>query len=389
MKRLAALSVLLAVVLATTLNASIPLPPGQSVFSCSTLFPSSGPPSVNGQPLVSPAIANYSSYGGLISVTLLVVMMMFVVMGLIYGLGMAFRWEMLKSLAKSEYLEGFVSILIIIFIAGGIAAFNGAESIIGGLFSASNITSAPGTFSTLYSSLCGNIFDNMVIPGFLLTLWFDINKLIVSLIASFTLSFAPGGMGITVAPFAGFSTLNQLLWTEGALATFMLATGGMLIVMLFVIYYLFPLFLFFGVALRAFPWTRAAGGAFIALFIGFYIVFPAIMYPFTVPYSPATNTINGNVMAICNTKTSNCPSGIGLAFGSLSQYLGVINLDIGYSAYTNLLYFSQILVYAVLDLAGLIIALLISYDLVSIFGGLLGSRAVNATGLFDKIIRGK
>lgn len=384
MSRFTALFAVLAVVLVGNLHAqAISLPSGQSVFSCTTLFANS----VNGQPLVSPAIATYSSYTGLISVALLVVLAMFMVMAIIYALGMAFRWDMLMNLAKSEYLEGFVTILIILFIAGGIAAFSGAEGAIGNIFSTTTGTTVPGTFQTLYTSLCNNIFSNLVTPGFLLVLWTDVNKLMVSLISSFTLKFEPGGMGISVAPFAGFSSLNQLIWIQEGIATFMVAGGGLLIVLLFVIYYLFPIFLFLGVALRAFPWTRAAGGAFIAIFIAFYVLFPAIMYPFTVQYS-SSSTPSSNALAICKSGTSSCPSGVGLALGSFTQYLGVINLDLGYSEYTNLLYFSQLLIYIVLDFMGLIIALLISYDTVAIFGKLLGSNSVKGSNILGKVLKG-
>ena len=220
-----------------------------------------------------------------------------------------------------------------------------------------------------------------------MVLWTDVNKLMVSLISSFTLKFEPGGMGISVAPFAGFSSLNQLIWIQSGIATFMVAGGGLIIVLLFFIYYLFPIFLFLGVALRAFPWTRAAGGAFIAIFIAFYVLFPAIMYPFTVQYS-SSSTPSSSVAAICKSGTSTCPSGVGLALGSFTQYLGVINLDLGYSEYTNLLYFSQLLIYIVLDFMGLIIALLISYDAVAIFGKLLGSNSVNGSGILGKVLKG-
>ncbi len=384
MRRFVVLSAVLAVLLVGILHASIfQLPSGQSVFSCTTLFTNS----VNGKPLVSPALASYSSYKGLISVALLVVIAMFMVMALIYAIGIASRWDMLINFAKREYLEGFVTILIILFIAAGIAAFNGAELSIGNIFSTTTGTSVPGTFQTLYTSLCNNIFSKMVIPGFLMVLWTDVNKLMISLISKFEIKFAPGGMGIVVNPFAGFSTINQLIWPESAIATFMIAGGGLIIMLLFVIYYLFPIFLFLGVALRAFPWTRAAGGAFIALFIAFYILFPAIMYPFTVSYS-STNNPSSISAAICKSGSSTCPSGVGLAFGSFTQYLGVINLDIGYSAYTNLLYFSQIFVYIILDFMGLVIALLISYDTVTILGKLLGSNSVSGSGIMGKILKG-
>ena len=384
MSRFLALFAVLTAVLVVSLHAqSINLPSGQSVFSCTTLFGNS----VNGQPLVSPAIAAYSSYTGLISVALLVVMAMFMVMAVIYALGMAFRWDMLMNFAKREYLEGFVTILIVLFIAAGIAAFSGAEIAIGNIFSTTSGTTVPGTFQTLYTSLCNNIFSKTVIPGFLMVLWTDVNKLMVSLISAFTLKFEPGGMGISVSPFAGFSSLNELIWVESGIATFMVAGGGLIIVLLFVIYYLFPIFLFLGVALRAFPWTRAAGGAFIALFIAFYVLFPAIMYPFTVSYS-SISTPSSSLLAVCKSGTSSCPSGIGLALGSFMQYLGVINLDVGYSEYTNLLYFSQLLIYIVLDFVGLVIALLISYDALAIFGKLLGSNSVSGSGIMEKVLRG-
>jgi hypothetical protein len=384
MRRFVVLSAVLAVLLVGILHASIfQLPSGQSVFSCTALFTNS----VNGKPLVSPAIATYSSYTGLISVALLVVMAMFMVMAVIYALGIAFRWDMLMNFAKREYLEGFVTILIILFIAAGIAAFSGAESSIGSIFSTTSGTTVPGTFQTLYTSLCNNIFSKMVVPGFLMVLWTDVNKLMISLISNFKIEFAPGGMGIVVNPFAGFSSLNQLIWVESGIATFMVVGGGLIIMLLFVIYYLFPIFLFLGVALRAFPWTRAAGGAFIALFIAFYVLFPAIMYPFTVSYS-STNNPSSISAAICKSGTSTCPSGIGLALDSFTQYLGVINLDIGYSEYTNLLYFSQLFIYIVLDFMGLVIALLISYDTVTIFGKLLGSNSVSGSGIMGKILKG-
>ncbi len=369
----------LALLLLPVLQADSP-PSGQSFLSCSALFSNS----VNGKPLVSPAIAAYSSYSGLVSTALLVVAMMFIVVGLIYGLGIAFRWDMLKNFAKTEYLEGFVSILIIVFVAGGIAAFSGALGFIGGLFSVGTGTTIPGSFQTLYGSLCTNIFNKMIIPGVLVYVWIFINKLFFSIITALTIDLAPGGFGVTLQPLFGFGLVNQLLWIEDGLATFMLAAGGMLIVMLFVIYYLFPIFLFLGIALRTFPWTRAAGGAFIALFIAFYIFFPAIMYPFTVSYSSTTNP-SSSALGLCS--SNSCPTGIGIALGSLKAYLGVLTLDVGYTAYTNLLYFSEIFLYLGINLLGLLISLLISYELVETFGRLLGAPSVKGRGLFKKIFK--
>ncbi len=380
---LAAVLAILAMPILSASSTSL-LPSGQNLFDCTTLFSNS----VNGANLVSPQINTYSSYSGLLSISLIIVLMMFVLMGLIFVLGIAFKWDTLKNFAKTEYLEGFVSILIILLIMGGVAAFNGTMNFMGNLFAVGTGTTAPTTFQTLYSSLCSNIFQKMILPGFLTYIWIDINKLMINLISSLTITIQPGGFGIAIQPFYGFSMINQLLWLEGPSSIFMLVGGAMIIVLLFVIYYLFPLFLFLGVALRTFPWTRAAGGAFIALFIAFYIFFPVIMYPFTVSYSQY-NSPSSSALGICNVGNTQCPSGIGVFLGSFSAYLGVLDLDVGYTAYTNLVYFSQILLYFATNVFGLVISLLISYEILGIFGSLLGSRSVKGDSIFKKILSPK
>ena len=375
--RLALLAFLLFMVALPLIRAS---GTGNNFLDCSTLFGNN----LNGHGIVSPAIAAYSSYSGLISLALLIVMMMFILMGLLYGLGMAFRYDTLKNFVRTEYIEGFVSIMIIVFIGAGIAAFNGSISFITGLFSLFSGGSIATSPLGLYTSLCNNIFSNMIVPGIVNYVWVLANQIMISVISGFTINLAPGHFGITFVPFAGFALVNQLIWTEQAITMFMITTGGVMIVMLFLIYYLFPIFLFVGVALRTFPWTRAAGGAFISLFIAFYIFFPAIMYPFTGIYSVNVNP-SGSSSGICGSGSSGCGSSFWFYLSSFKAYIGVLTFDVGYTAYTNLQYFSQICAYLGIQILGLIISLLISYELVGIFGRLFGAPSLRGESMFSKI----
>lgn len=380
-----ALLIIFVSALLTVLHASsVPFPSGQNIFDCTTLFTNN----VNGNSLVSPALASYSSYTSLLKISLLVAFAMIMLMGLVYVLGIASKWDMLKKFAANEYLEDFLSIIIILIVIGGIAIFNSASVTVANTFTVnpSSSTTSILTPASLYTSLCSNMFSNMIEPGLLTEIWIEINRILIGLIGGLKIDLAPSNFGIIFVPLAGFSLVNQLLWIEGGASFFMLSAGAMMIVLLFVIYYLFPLFLYLGIALRAFPWTRAAGGAFIALFVAFYIFFPAIMYQFSTSFSTFTNP-SSSAVGLCSSGKTNCVSSPeSLATSSFKAYLGVLNLDVGYTAYTNIYYFSYIFLYLALNVFGLILALLISYEVLGIVGRLLGASSVKGSNMFKKIL---
>jgi hypothetical protein len=140
--------------------------------------------------------------------------------------------------------------------------------------------------------------------------------------------------------------------------------------LLFFIYYLFPFFLYAGVLFRSFPWTRAAGGTLLALFISFYIVFPSLIYPFSV----LSTTNLGNAYTAPSLSSSTLSINNWEQFGSLVRLGPLILAYVGG------------LSGAILQIAGLVIALVISYDLVEMFGKLLGAPSASGRKMLSKVV---
>ncbi|MHB1830055.1 MAG: hypothetical protein ACYCO0_01550 [Candidatus Micrarchaeaceae archaeon] len=361
----------------------------QPIIKCTSMFSSSSP--------YDPALAKATSFGSIVSISLLIILTMMLVVGLVYAFGYAFHIEAFLNFAKTEMLESMVNVAIITVIGVSLAWVGGAINFFANFASLQGspiLTSSSA--SAMYVALCSNIQTNVIGPSF--SNWFGVfmNLYVTNLVASnappgpggLTLYFIPNSFGISFTPLQGVSVMTALLWDEQTTYFGSIFMGVSIIMLLFIIYFLFPLFLYIGLALRSFPWTRPAGGSLIAMFIAFYIIFPALIYPFTVS-NPASDPNAGR--GFCNSGTTfskfsslcNAPNFVS---GSWSAFLSLFNFDLGDLFYANVYAFVQGLETVGINLTGLIIGLLISYELVEKIGGLLGSPSLQGSRALSRVL---
>ena len=360
------------------------------------------------------AVSTPSTYSNILDFSLLIILLVLVVLGIIYAIGYSMKIDKLLNYSKTELLESVFNVIIIAAIAGGmILVFSGISFITSianaGLSSAqSAINSLGGTtvsFSTiqvknahdLYVGICDNYGSSLM--GITYNL-FDLYALgLLQMFAQgFKIELMPnsGGFlmltpGVTLAPLAGLSPSMQVI---SYFFTMVSAFAAILIgipLLLFFIYYLFPFFLYAGILFRSFPWTRAAGGTLLALFISFYVVFPSLIYPFSVlsttsignAYTTPTASsgsqiinyklIGGRfVMPIISSGSLNINT-----WGQLGSLINLGPMILGYV---------EGLSGVILQVIGLMMALVISYDLVEMFGKLLGAPSVSARKMLSKVV---
>ena len=245
-----------------------------------------------------------SPLSSLASMSLLIMLLMLAVAGVLYSIGYAFRFDKLTRFSKMEIGEVLISAAIMIIFLGSVSLSNavaiGSQSQVfalsHGLFNAQNLYQTDcGYLSQTISLLWGNfgaLLIDQVFVTFLsrLAFAFTLPKVGVSIggtgikasvSALFSVRFSPlrglilvgGDVGVIAGIYGGMGILTSL-------GMFCLTMSFALISVTFflgLIYSLFPLFLYIGIILRTMPWTRAAGGAFLGVFVGFYIFFPLMM----------------------------------------------------------------------------------------------------------------
>ncbi len=353
---------------------------------CPTLFPSGGAVSSTGV-----ALGNASTYSSIISISLIVVLTMLSVLGITYALGTAFNIEPLKAFTRSELAESIFSLALILVLGPGLAFSGSVISFISNVGLASMLTlpsSGTATFPTasvtsagdVYVALCNSYITQgtniMISNAFTTYATFTIMEFIRSL--NFPIS---GQFGVNeFKPFAGIFPLSKGL-INGQLEAFYAMVGILLGVtfFLYVIYAIFPLLLYAGLFLRSLPWTRAAGGSFIAMFIAFYIFFPAILYPFSLymyssnGYTPLTISSSGQAITTSS-------------FFSVGAIGAVIPWFSGSLIVNEIYGFAQQGAAVALQMLGVLIAFVISFDLVEAFGDLLGAPSLHTRKLLGKLI---
>ncbi|MEM0200866.1 MAG: hypothetical protein QXD23_00475 [Candidatus Micrarchaeaceae archaeon] len=386
---------------------------GASQTYCSDLFNN-----VHG--IVSNTIYNLSTFNELISFTGLIIIAVLLVMSLIYGLGVALGLDSFKQFAKTEYIESFVNLLILVFVVGLIFSANGATSFFSNLTnsavpystsSGTQLSTTSGGIKDLYLLTCNNILNVQVLTGITILIGTYIELIYYQLLSGLTVSFSFSGThsfslgnlipNFSIAPFAGLGITQAFIYNEfSALSGFIGVSIGT-IILLFVIYFLFPILFFVGVLFRSFPWTRAAGGSLIALFISFFIIFPSILSVFT--FSTASNIIS-NISSLCSLQSVSpnnaCFSSNGFDIVSFAQKYGLGSLSGGSSSLfiaqfllnnglffnSNISLYSEEVGFYVIMLIGLFISFLISYDILGILTSILGSPSFSAKKLFGKIV---
>lgn len=337
---------------------------------CAQLF--SPPPSSGLQ-----ALTTASSYNSLITASVLIVVAVMMMLGIAYAFGTAFGIQSLKNFTKTEVVESLFNIFVIACIAGSLVLVYGISGFFTNIsqLAASNpsTASAPPT-SSLLPALCINYMSSGVgtaINGFidLLGPYFVVNTA-----SNIIVEYMPNGFGEEIAPFEdGWYPYIQFLGLEFDI---FLMVGGIMAgvgLLMYAIYFLFPVFLYAGILLRSFPWTRAAGGSMLALFISFYIIFPAILYAFSVQYFA-----NPAPLSACSAPTLSLAS-----IASIALFGSCVTENAVFSEMTT---FISEISYTLLQLFGIVIALLISFDLIEKFGAILGAPSVQAKSLLSKVV---
>lgn len=337
-------------------------------------------------------LAKFTDFSGIAEICILIVMLDFSIVSVVYAFGAGFQIQNLTNFAKQELLEGVFNLIILVAVGGAVLAVYGGLSFFLNVAQYGTTTYGTATYvqpgattHDIYVGLCNGIDSNVIWLGFSNWAYLTVNLFVANTLSFFNVLIIPNSWGYAYQPFGGTSLLITLLWDDQAAYFGTMFFGMFLVVLLFIIYYLFPIFLFTGLALRSFPWTRAAGGSLIAMFIAFYIVFPALMYPFVTgapgsficpqpapPPPPATNPL-------C------LPTSFKTA--AVNSFLGLFhNYNFGEQYYTDVTNFAGGFFGIGLDMFGLVIALLISYEMVEKIGSILGAPSMNAQRALSRIL---
>lgn len=389
-----------------------------------TLPPTGGSamaPTGGGATQVFPSIFVNGNLGlNIAELALLVVLGVFCILALAYGIGYAFGISKLVQFARTEALESVLNIILIGVIAGSLATTASYAGFFGSLASSYSSQPSPQYGSALYMGICQNIINTQIGPSISTLILTFANIPFYSLISSLSLTTSPATPGlsnfvpsITFKPLDGVQMYYQLvvfLLLPLSITLFLGVTTNFL---LLTIYFLFPAFLYLGVLLRSFPWTRAAGGALLALFISFYIIFPALYYPVTALASSQIYTAT-NSACVANSPNSGfgtcqSPSLIYSWFltnaAGLPTQLSTLSLSNPLSSVSILTFVASLpflnpgqvfiqlidayisyIATAVLNLIGFSIALLISFDLLEALGDFLGSPSLTSGRLLERLI---
>lgn len=406
---------LFAVLLTQFAGAALVNGPVPTLFDCSTLFGQQASVNAQSTSLVSPALAQGTTYSFMLEASLFIILLVLSVLGLVYAIGYAFNISKLMTFVKNEYLECIASILIVVVAVGGIQIFNNAlvflANLSNGLLPTSSTPTNLASTQQVFQATCENLESGMITTnlydyGYVLSNLFFFNAL-----QSFTIKLMPNEFGVTFQPWGGIQTLKTALWSEEGISFTLLGMGGLLIMFLFVIYYLFPIFFYVGILLRSFPWTRAAGGAMIALFISFYIIFPALVYPFSsqlngvgnyvcaidqvgssssADFGTAGNNQNDNAPAYqgpCTTSSSLITSLLSEGWTTVKGGVDVLSLSgFGSAMYDNVTQFSYDISDSLLQVVGIAVAFIIAYDMLEALGDVLGSPSLQSGRILSKVI---
>jgi hypothetical protein len=326
-------------------------------------------------------LANSSTYEGMLSIASIIILAVLSVMAMAYAIGYSMRIDSITNYVKREFAEQVANIIIIAAIVGMTAlTFNGIVFItriatfgMSGLSQSSGVTVQPvvipSSTKAFYESICNNFagyfysFLDNSIAGL-------IQLDVLNAMSGISLNLMPNNFGISMKPFNGMTPISIVFSNLFSVSITFYVITVLIVFLTFIIYALFPIFLYLGVLLRVFPWTRAAGGAFLALFISFYIIFPALIYPFSLVainpavQPPAPVSIFGGISTLFTS----------LGFGIFNLMIsGFVGAMIGSYAFA---------------LIGITIAFLIAYDSLEAFAQLLGAPAFRgrAGSIFQKMI---
>ncbi len=355
-----------ALLLATVLTLVIPSAGAQNVASfCSNLVPA--------QPVLSggSGSASVNAANSIIGVSLLIMLVMLNIAALCYLVGSSFRLDSLARFGRTEIGEVFLTILIVIIFIGSFQAVNALPS------TGNYLAISPGTITTgstgIFQTDCQNLAAASVgIINDFLPLY--LSQQTITAVSSLTFGASINNYGGSASPYAGLSIpialINNLVTTIFILIGLPLAASA--IVGIF--FAIGPIFLYLGIVLRTLPFSRAAGGTFLGMFLGFYILFPLLLFLFIQQVQIASLSFSSySIGTVLNTGISSTtnywvPSynqlGLGLVFTFIQAVVG------------ELFYI----------IVAVILSLVISFDFMEAAGDLLGAPSLSSSDTLKKLI---
>jgi hypothetical protein len=307
----------------------------------------------------------------LIAIAFVILATMLFVCSAAYMLGYAFGIGPLLKFSKDEMKEVMVTALIVAVFLGSSAVLSSSVGI-GGILNNIAGTSGAGVFQVDCETLANSAL-NMAAQ------WLDFSygQVLMGFLAGLVISIQPGGFGPLFQPLVG---LNLITANTGLFGLFTNFAAVMMImqfafaVMLGIFYSLFPLFLYAGIVLRTLPWTRAAGGALIGLFISFYFVFPFLVYAFISPVSQAVVLqSSSSVITLADDMqgftASNPMSAVSSMIGDFSGGSSSSSILSNFMAY--------VVAPSILMVLALMFSLIISLDFMETLGDMLGSASLS------------
>ncbi len=360
----------------------------------------------------SPAVQFLSNFKGLTEIAVLIMSVMIGIAAMAYAIGYAFRIDRLVAFSKSEIAEIIITLIVVAIFLGSIYAIN-----FSGL-----INIGPQNSYTVFNADC-EVLSYSSVSIFHTIAWVFIpENYLMQLIYNTEIDLKPVNFGPFFEPFHGFEMLNNITITlmnfSGGLAVVFLALS----VFLAIIYVLFPIFFFLGIVLRTVPFTRAAGGAFLGLFIGFYVLFPLMLYLLlstgcatlsssqqscTLVASPtgpviSGSSILGSLSSLTNPSSAEQGvSSLGSAVGQLATEavvpgepaLNLITNANPNSAYDFLdpafiigIFITLVVEPQIFAIFALVISLMVSLNFTELVGDFLGSESLSSRGALRRIL---
>ncbi len=294
-----------------------------------------------------------------------IVLIMILLASIAYMLGYAFHIDKLTRFSLSELGEIAVTVIVILVFFGALFLSSPAS---GNFFALSNGNFGASTFQNDCLTI-GTTAQNMI--GQIESLLAQ--QLGWNFVSGINYKFYITYFGAEASPLAGFAYISNsvgyLVPITGGIFAFLLAVMAAF----YVIYSLFPLFLFLGIILRAFTVSRPAGGAFLGLFAGFYIAFPLLV---SVLITCGNNACVGATAGIPNVL-----NGInGVTSWNEDSTTGLVNI----SPIPN--FIESVLVPTLYVIFALIVSFLISFDFMEAVGDLLGAPSLSSSQVLKKLV---
>ncbi len=291
----------------------------------------------------------------MVFISVLIIFIMLAISLMAFGIGHALQMNSWTRFAKGEIGEIVITILIIVFFVG--------------TASVTNLLVSTNTFYKDCTTM--GTYALGIAP---ITTVYGVSMVFTKLVSSTEVRIGTSFTGVKIYALQGYSIVSSaitiLIDVSYALIFLMITV----MIMLGVIYMIFPLFLYLGIVLRTIPWTRAAGGSFLGIFFGFYVAFPYVL-SIMLAYLPAP------VAAPVGMSAAACLKGITpdcfIVPGSFSSTIANAIKDFILAGYTKTLIVS-VIVPVSFAFISVVISLYIGLEVSEIFGGLLGAPTLRS-----------